>query len=318
MSRGRDLDERDALSDDRSASVPTSLRTRSLPTRDPRSRLERDRRDRPERSPRRERGPGLRLGSRRSRVGGAGQSYRLRKSEFDAMEDIGRFRTVTVRDLEQYRYHGNASMLREDMRSLVKQGLVQQRYVALGRDGGRTAVVTLTDRGKALLDRESALGNEEAPQEFHAGFVKPQEIAHDAALYRVYQAEAAEIEREGGTIERVVLDYELKGSINRDVNAAGDLSEDELDQLREEIAAAHHLSVLDRKIPLPDLRIEYQTANGDAARVDVELTTEHYKKSQIAAKAGAGFKVYALAPGGSGAGTPVRDEREITAGILSV
>ena len=317
MSRGRDLDERDRIDDERGSSIPSSLQRRSNPPRDSQQRPERDARQRTERSTRRDCGPGLRLGNRRGRVGSSGQTYRLRRSEFETLEDIGRFRTVMVRDLQQFRYGGNASKLREDMRSLSEQGLVQRRYVTLGRGGERAPVVTLTDRGKALLDSESSLGND-APQEFHAGFVKPSEIEHDAALYRVYQAETAEIERHGGAVERVVLDYELKGSINRDINAAGVLSPEDLDQLREQVAAAHLLSVVDRKIPLPDLRIEYQTANGDAARVDLELTTEHYKKSQIAAKANAGFKTYSLAPGGSRGGSPVRDEREITAGILSV
>ena len=43
--------------------------------------------------------------------------------------------------------------------------------------------------------------------------MKPQEVAHEAALYRMYQAETAEIEKGGGTIRRIVLDYELKKSI---------------------------------------------------------------------------------------------------------
>ncbi len=318
MSRGRDLDERDALTDDRVSSIPSSLQRRSRPARSLKQSVERDGRRRPSDRPRRrDGGLGVSLGNRRGRVGSSSQTYRLRRSEFEALEDIGRFRTVMVRDLQQFRYGGDASKLREDMRSLSEQRLVQQRYVTLGRGGERAPVVTLTDRGKSLLDSESSLGND-VPQEFHAGFVKPSEIEHDAALYRVYQAEAGEIERQGGVVERVVLDYELKGSINRDVNAAGDLPPEDLDQLREQVAAAHRLSVVDRKIPLPDFRIEYQSANGDAARVDLELTTEHYKKSQIATKANAGFKTYSLAPGGSRAGSPVREEREITAGILSV
>jgi hypothetical protein len=45
--------------------------------------------------------------------------------------------------------------------------------------------------------------------------VKPQEVAHDAALYLMFQAEAAEIEKRGGTICRVVLDYELKKTSSR-------------------------------------------------------------------------------------------------------
>ena len=51
---------------------------------------------------------------------------------------------------------------------------------------------------------------------------------------------------------------------------------------------------------------------------DVELTTQHYKSSQISAKAEAGFTLYTLGGDSSSSGSPVRDEREITAGILSI
>ena len=50
-------------------------------------------------------------------------------------------------------------------------------------------------------------------QKLYAGFVKPGEVAHDAAIYRMYQAEAARIEKAGGKIRRVILDYELKQKV---------------------------------------------------------------------------------------------------------
>jgi hypothetical protein len=46
--------------------------------------------------------------------------------------------------------------------------------------------------GKFLAERQ---GDHSSQQQFYAGFVKPQEVAHDAALYPMYQAEAAEIEK---------------------------------------------------------------------------------------------------------------------------
>ncbi|MEZ5394165.1 MAG: hypothetical protein R2724_15200 [Bryobacterales bacterium] len=49
-----------------------------------------------------------------------------------------------------------------------------------------------------------------------------------------------------------------------------------------------------------------------------QLTTDHYKQAQISAKAQAGFRPYSLSGDSSGAGSPVRAEREITAGILSI
>jgi len=37
------------------------------------------------------------------------------------------------------------------------------------------------------------------------------------------------------------------------------------------------LQLVRGKIPLPDLRIEYENREGDMARVDLELATEHYR-----------------------------------------
>ena len=51
---------------------------------------------------------------------------------------------------------------------------------------------------------------------------------------------------------------------------------------------------MDGKIALPDLRIEYETAEGDLDRVDLELATEHYHRGHMATKARAGFKMYWL------------------------
>jgi hypothetical protein len=79
-----------------------------------------------------------------------------------------------------------------------------------GKGKENFSVRVLTKEGKRLAERQ---GDHPSEQQFYAGFVKPQEVAHDVALYRMHQAEAAEIEKRGGTIRRVVLDYELQKSI---------------------------------------------------------------------------------------------------------
>jgi hypothetical protein len=81
---------------------------------------------------------------------------------------------------------------------------------------------------------------------------------------------------------------------------------------RREVAAENGLEVVKGKIPLPDLRIEYQTRNGELAKVDLELATDHYKASQIAEKARAGFIVYS-----EGGGTKPED-RDFMSEILSL
>ncbi len=84
-------------------------------------------------------------------------------------------------------------------------------------------------------------------------------------------------------------------------------------------ATDHQIGGMEKraKIQIPDLRLEYQTPAGDAGRVDLELATEHYKPSQLAAKAQAGFTIYAPASH-AGRITAALDERSITAEILSL
>ena len=85
----------------------------------------------------------------------------------------------------------------------------------------------------------------------------------------------------------------------------------------QQVAAVHGLRIVDDTIQIPDLRLEYETPAGDVGRVDLELATEHYKPSQLAAKAQAGFTIYAPASQ-AGRITAALDERSITAEILSL
>src|SRR6266699_5854961 len=55
------------------------------------------------------------------------REYRLSDSERQSLGDIGRFRTVSTKDLSQQRYGGNAAKMQQDMRHLSSQRLVQTR-----------------------------------------------------------------------------------------------------------------------------------------------------------------------------------------------
>ena len=131
------------------------------------------------------------------------------------LEEIGTFRAITEADLLKYRCAGDETRMSQDLRSIARQGRIERRQVALGQVRELRLAVALTTEGERLAYEQSAVGSERR-QEFHAGFVKPAELAHDFALYRVYQAERERIEAEGDDVDRVVLDYELK----RDVYSA--------------------------------------------------------------------------------------------------
>jgi len=117
-------------------------------------------------------------------------------------------------------------------------------------------------------------------------------------------------------VRRVVLDYELKGHIQQRLNAPG-VSTEAVDALRQQVASDHGLRIVDGTIQIPDLRLEYETSSGDTARVDLELATEHYKPSQLAAKARAGFTLYAP-EAQAGRITAAPEERDIIVEILSL
>jgi hypothetical protein len=230
---------------------------------------------------------------------GRNYAYFLSQAELETMKDIGRFRTVAQDDLAQLRYQGNQDQNRQDLRSLQDQGLIARRTIWTGGRANRFTVLVLTKKGKALLEEVSqGLGQ----QKIYSGFVKPREVFHDAAIYRMYHAEARKIERSGGRIRRIVLDYELKQQVYRPLAKArakpGALGSAEYARKQAEIASQNQLKVVRGKILLPDLRIEYDTANGERAHVDLELATHHYRGASLRAKAEAGFKMYA--PHGSG------------------
>ena len=82
------------------------------------------------------------------------------------------------------------------------------------------------------------------------------------------------------------------------------------------VAGRHGLQVVRAKIPVPDIRIEYETRDGERARVDLELATSHYRGRNLAEKVSAGFCIYARAEDASKL-RRVLDQRELTAEILS-
>lgn len=222
-----------------------------------------------------------------------GYRYQISPAELETLREVGRFRTIAVDDLVRFRYRGQTADLREDFGSLRAQGLLQHRTVwANGRErkGEKLTVVVLTKTGKAVLE---SLLSQSSAQKIFAGFVKPGEVRHDAAIYRMYQAEAERLRRIGARIGRLVLDYELKQIVYAPLAKAKALPALEYARRQAEIAAQNGLKVIGGKILLPDLRIEYEDKSGERAHVDLELATEHYRGAHLRGKAEAGFKIYA-------------------------
>lgn len=240
------------------------------------------------------------------------QHYKLRDSELHTLIDLGTFRIIKRDDLVTFSYEGNADQARRDLGHLADQGLIQQRIAYPEHN----TYLTLSRAGHHYIQsrRPRTVSEDQA---FHHGFLKPREARHDATLYRMYQREAERIRNAGGHITRVVLDSELKQSLNRSLANIHSLTADEQRRARQEIAETNGLAVVNGKIPLPDLRLEYETADREQTKVDIELVSGDYRPSQVAAKARAGFTMYAL-PQDAARLRPALSDPELMQEILSL
>jgi DNA-binding MarR family transcriptional regulator len=217
------------------------------------------------------------------------RSYNIRDSEIQTLAEIGTFRTLAVEDLARFRYAGDREEAQAEIRNLTRQGLIRVRTA----HPTRVVYVALTREGHRFLKQHRPVGVNPS-QVFYSRFVKPREVKHDAALYRLYQEAAQRITRDGGKIKRVVLDFELKKSINAKLAKLSSLAETEQGRRKREIAEEHGLAVVNSKIPLPDLRVEYETVEREQTKVDLELATSDYHGESLAAKVRAGFAIFAL------------------------
>ena len=215
------------------------------------------------------------------------RTYALRDSEIFTLTELGKFRVISTEDLRRFAYDGNQQRLEQDVQSLRKQGLISQREIEAGNQP-KFHMLSLTKDGKRFLEHQNRVPKSQA---VYAGFVKPKELAHDADLYRPYQKVSSEIERSGGTVRRVVLDYELKEELYRALSKVDPAKNPDYERMY--VANRHGLKVLDGKIPIPDLRIEYETEARDIEHVDLELATREYRSQGMAAKARAGFHLFA-------------------------
>jgi hypothetical protein len=246
----------------------------------------------------------------RTRYRDRGRTYMLRTSEIQTMTDIGKFRALAANDIEAFLYGGDQTRMDADFSNLRRQRLILERDIPQHENPPRR-LVALTKEGRHLL---AATNTVKKGQVLYHGFTKPREADHDADLYKLYQRGLERASRAGGKNIRVILDSELKRILYRDLARAG---EQDQGDAKSAVAERHGLRVVRDTIPVPDLRIEYETADGEPARLDLELATEHYRFRNIARKVQAGFSIYARSQDAQNL-RRVLDQREITAEILNL
>jgi DNA-binding MarR family transcriptional regulator len=244
-------------------------------------------------------------GSSRRQVCERTRTYQLRGSEVRTLATVGAFRVVPAADL---RAHAGRPLdpWRGDLWHLREAGLVRAMPHLVGRE--RTTLITLTERGRDLLEANRTQTGDEARQAFYAGLAKPRELTHDAQLYRAYLRAADRLRDSGANVRRVVLDYELKRDyqrVLRDLNRERRRAERDGDWFDREVAEwarSHDLPVVEGHVHFPDVRIEYERPDGQRAIEDVEVITAHYRGAYAAAKARTGFTTYRAVTGVGGRG----------------
>ena len=239
------------------------------------------------------------------------REYSLRGSEVKTLIEVGKFRVIPADDLARLGYGGDRSRMENDVQNLRRQGLVEQRSIE-GHESYSKQVFTLTKEGHKLLSEQNLIPDR---QTIYHGFVKAKEARHDADLYRLYHKVAKEIDRVGGKVRRVILDYELKRELYSKLSRVHPDKDPVYERIR--LAGEYDLKVVNHKIVVPDLRIEYEDECRDIRRLDLEIATRDYRPEGLAEKAKAGFHLFAR-PQDHPKLRRVLDTHEITAEIFAL
>jgi hypothetical protein len=247
---------------------------------------------------------------------------RLHTEEKALLSEAGRFRIVSLKDASGSIYGGDERALRSDLRFLKDRGLVSVDSINARRDGRsrsfeRIEVITLTREGEKLA-RQS---NDFTPdQKLYHGLVKPREAEHDSQIYRAYQKEWEQIEKEGGSNPRVRLDFELKSEVQRAIHTARKEEPDrDMQAIKQQVAAEQNLPIVDGQIQIPDARIEYDLDQGSRASFsDIEVVTAAYRPGHLHAKAQAGFHTYVSGRDAASVSRQIEGEHHLLDHILDL
>lgn len=241
------------------------------------------------------RGLDLPRGPHREKLRVRGRDYELSGNDVRVMTRVGAFRVVPANELRPSNPRTPTRPAR-DLERLRENDLVKTMPYVVGRT--RTTLVTLTERGRELLEARRLPNGRDAQQKFYAGIRHHRELAHDARVHAACERAVEKLEGQGARVRRVVLEEELKTDyqrfLQRDNKGRRDgRGEPERDQ--EAIARwarERELPYHDGHVELPDARIEYLDRDGRPRVEDIEIVTPHYRGAHAAAKAASGFSQY--------------------------
>jgi hypothetical protein len=179
---------------------------------------------------------------------------------------------------------------------------IDQRQLDELRRTGLTREVSYKGQDYVTLTRESCqfarAANITDGMKVYDGPRKLRDAHHDSAIHAAYVKATEEVEALRGHVTSIARDEDLRHDVNRDRH-------NHPDDTPETIAERHGIGVdSDGKLQFPDLQIRYEIPGpeleipGDeleASHVtlteNIEIVTDSYKASDIAAKASAGFSM---------------------------
>ncbi len=214
-----------------------------------------------------------------------------------ALVDISIHRTVAYKDMAAAHFDGHPYATRRAIDKLIADGIIEER-TATAPGGGSFKTLSATKEGARKARAAARRHGFDATQHFCAGWGKPQDAAHDVAIYRAVRAAREELAAQGATPQRIRLDGELRGIVARRSEAARvRAGKAAADAERRRAATEYQLPVgPDGKVAFPDAQVEYtltdETGRDTFGRVNIEVTSPHYRDGAVAAKAAAGFALY--------------------------
>ena len=195
------------------------------------------------------------------------------------------------------RFGGHPYTTRRAVNAWIRDGIVAETR-ATGPRGNPFKVLSLTRKGLAEVRKLAAERGIDPGQEIRFSRARPDEAAHDTAIYRACRTERQELEARDATVRRVRLDTELKGAVARGSESARKRAgRRAADAERHRIARELGLPVDDEgRVLYPDAQIEYADAEGRSGRVNIEAVSGNYRERALRAKAAAGFRLHANGP----------------------
>ena len=241
--------------------------------------------------------PARRRSGHRGEIREPAERRRARIRMEAALVDISIHGTVAYQDLAAVHFDGHPYAARRTIDKLIVQGLLEER-TATAHGGGTFQTLAATREGARRARTAAAHHGLDAGQHFGAGWGRSQDAAHDVAIYRAVRVARAELAAHGATARRIRLDGELRGIVARRSEAARvRAGRAAADAERRRAATEYGLPIgPDGKVLFPDAQVEYTVTDGEGrdtfGRVNIEVTSPHYRAGAIAAKAAAGFALF--------------------------